>query len=524
MKKTVLQQAGYAMPMVLGLIIAMTIIFSAVAGLIVSNITLVSNNIKSQKALNIAEAGINYYLWHLSHNSADYRDGKTTPTTPDATLGYGPYVHDYIDDFTNVTGTYTLWIKPEATGSTIMKVRSIGKVNGTNFTRTVEATLGAPSFASYGILADVAIWFGNTESANGPVFSNQGIRMDGPSTSDVVSARSTYTPPSSLGGDGSSKPGVWCHSSVTTPVNCNTRSKVDWLFPTSSIDFNQLSGSLCTIKKLAFQADAATSALASLANACSQVPTTRTAAYLPQRSTTSFNVSRGYLIQLNSNGTYDLYNVNGENDRLTPYTSALTLQSVASGITVPSSGVIFAEDNVWVRTNTTFQGRVTVGAGRLASATNSADINIADDVLYSAKNGSDAIGLIAENNIYISPYAAPSTGSFTFEVDAALIAQSGSVKYPGTYKSSSSTCTRGWKNSDQVFNYYGSIATRQTWTWLWVMNNSCGDAVNSSGAYYSGFINNSTQYDYNLLYAPPPSFPITSTYNILSWREVLTHP
>lgn len=512
------------MPMVLGLIIAMTIIFSAVAGLVMSNITLVSNNIKSQKALNIAEAGINYYLWHLSHNATDFRDGKSTPATPDPTLGYGPYTHNYVDDFAKTTGTYTLWILPQGTGSTIMKVRSIGKIDGTTISRTVEATLGAPSFASYGLLADVALWFGNTESANGPVFSNQGIRMDGPSSTDVVSARTTYTPPSNLGGDGSSKPGVWCHPSVTAPINCSTRSKTDWLYPSSAIDFNQLSGSLCTLKKLAFQADASTSSLAGLSNACSQTPSSRTPAYLPQRSAT-FNTTRGYLIQLNTNATYNLYDVNGENDRLTPYTSALTLQSVATNIPIPSSGVIFAEDNVWVRTASTFSGRVTVGAGRLASATNSADITIADDILYSTKNGSDAIGLIAENNVYIAPYAPPASGAFTFEVDAALIAQSGSVTYPGRYKSNSSLCTRGWKNSDQIFNYYGSIATRQTWTWLWWLGgSSCGDAVNNSGNYISGFVNNATQYDYNLLYAPPPSFPITSTYNILSWREVLTHP
>jgi hypothetical protein len=64
------------------------------------------------------------------------------------------------------------------------------------------------------------------------------------------------------------------------------------------------------MKKVAFAADAATSALANLANACSQTPSTRTAAYLPRRAL-AFIIARGYLIQLNTNGTYYLYNVNG---------------------------------------------------------------------------------------------------------------------------------------------------------------------------------------------------------------------
>jgi hypothetical protein len=519
------RMAGFTLPLTLAVILAMSIVMAAVANLVYSNIVLVGNNIKSQKALNIAEAGVNYYLWHLSHNGTDYKDGQATPTTPDPELGYGPYVHNYIDDNAEITGTYTLWIKPQGTGSTLMTVRSIGQANGYNATRTVVAQIGAPSFASYGVVSDGALWFGNTESADGPVHSNVGVRMDGPSSSTVSSSNATYTPSSSVGGDGSSHPGVWCHTSVVSPVNCNTRSKIDWLYPVSSVDFNQVSTSLCSMKKAAFASDAATSGLANLANACSQVPTTRTAAYLPRRAS-SFTVSRGYLIQLNTNGTYDLYNVNGENDQLTPYTSALTLSVVASGIAVPSSGVIFAEDNVWIRTNPTFDGRVSIGAGRLASSSQEAYAVFADDVLYAAKDGSDAIGVVAENDVLIAPYAPPASGSFNFEIDAAVISQTGDVVYPSRYRTSSSRCTRGWSNANQTFTFYGSVAIRQTWTWLWLVGGSpCGDAVNVSGTgYISGLLNNTTSYDYNLLYAPPPSYPVTSTYNILSWREVLTHP
>jgi Tfp pilus assembly protein PilX len=252
MIRRIKETAGFVMPMVLAVIVAMTIIFAAVAQLVTSNISLVSNNIKSQKALNIAEAGINYYLWHLSHNATDFRDGKTTPASPDPQLGYGPYVHNYVDDNTDVTGTYTLWISPQGNGSSIMKVRSIGKVSGTNFTRTVEAQIGAPSFASYAVVSDNALWFGANEQANGPVHSNQGVRMDGQSTGEVSSARATYTPSVSVGGDGSSHPGVWCSPSVVTPINCNTRPKDTWIYPTTSIDYNQVSNSLCTMKKVAF--------------------------------------------------------------------------------------------------------------------------------------------------------------------------------------------------------------------------------------------------------------------------------
>lgn len=517
---------GFTLPTVLSFLIAIVIITSATVQIIDVTTSKVGNNIASQKSFNIAEAGVNYYLWHLSHNQGDYKDGKTTPATPDATLGYGPYAHTYIDDATTNQGTFTLWIKPQGNGSSVVTIRSIGQAKGTNITRTVDAQIGAPSFASYGVLSDTALWFGNTEKASGPVHSNQGIRMDGASNADVTSANATYTPPGSLGGDGASHPGVWCSAAVITPVNCNTRSKIDWRFPVPTIDFNQVTGNLCTMKKAAFAANAATAALATQTNACSQTPTTRTPSYLPQRSSSgTFSLTVGYLIQLNPNGTYDLFNVNSENDQQTPYTAALGLTSVATGIAVPSNGAIFAEDNVWVRTNPTFSGRLTIGAGRLATTQN-AEIVVADDVLYGTKNGSDAIGLVAENSVTIAPYAPPATGSFTFEVDAAMIATAGSVQYPSVYRTNNNKCTRGWVSPNQQFVFYGAVASRQSWTWTWLFGGgACGDAVFSSGnGYIGGVLNNDTQYDYNLLYAPPPSFPITSSYNILSWREFLTKP
>ena len=39
------------------------------------------------EALNVAEAGLNYYRWHLAHNPDDLQDG---------TGGAGPYEHIYI--------------------------------------------------------------------------------------------------------------------------------------------------------------------------------------------------------------------------------------------------------------------------------------------------------------------------------------------------------------------------------------------------------------------------------------------
>lgn len=511
-------QAGYILPAVLSLIIAVGFFAAALIMIIVNNFYVVGNNIRSQQAFNIAEAGVNYYLWHMAHNGTDYKDGQSTPTTPDATLGYGPYVHTYTDSNAVQTGTFTLWIKPQGGGSTIATVRSIGKIKGSNITRTVQAQIGAASFASYGLVSNEEFWFGNNEAANGPVFSNVGIRMDGANSDTVSAANATYVPDTRYGGNGASHAGVWCSTSVTSPVNCSTRDKSDWLYPKSSVDFNLVSNSLCTIKQTALNS--------TNSSVCSTTPTTRTTSYVPQYSTSgSYSVNQGYLIELNTNNTYNLYKVSAETDTAASYSAALTKTTVATGIAVPSSGVIFVEDNVWVRTNPTYHGRVTIASGRLASSTYSTNITIADNVLYSVKDGSDALGLVAENNVIIAPYAPPASGAFTFEVDAAMLAQLGYVSWQQYYEGTSN-CTKGWTASNQNFVSYGSIASKLNWTWNYSRGGSCGSAVRdtTSGSYYSGIMRTNTSYDYSLLYAPPPNYPVTGTYNILSWREVLTRP
>jgi len=515
-------------PALLAIIIAFGIMGSAALEITLTNFTIAKNTTSSQVAFNIAEAGINYYTWHLNHNATDYQDGTGGPATPNPTLGYGPYVHNYYDGSDVLKGTYTLWINPAGNGSTIVTVRSIGQAANSGIKSTVQSQIGSPSFASYAVVSDTALWFGNDETADGPVDSNQGVRMDGPNTSTVSSANSTYVPSSQLGGNGSSsEPGVWCSNLVTSPVNCNTRSKADWVYPVPQVNFNGVSTALCTIKKEAFAAYSTTSALASESNACNLTPSTQTAAYLPQRSTT-YNQSRGYLIQLNPDGTYNLYDVNAENDELSPYTSALTLVSIGSEITPSSTGVLFAEDNVWVLSNPDFHGRLTIAAGRLTAGSSSsyANIVIAGPLVYSTKDGADAIGLIAQNSVIVAPYAPPASGAFTYEIDGALLAENGEVWYPGTYRVNTGRCTRGWTNANQTFYFYGSVASRQTWTWNWLDGGSqCGDASDDpSNGYISGIENTDTSYDYNLEYAPPPSYPLTSGYNILSWREVLTQP
>ncbi len=501
------REKGSLLPGLIVFIVTFAILASAVGMMIVTLLQSTLRTHESEMALNIAEAGANYYLWHMNHNNADVKDGNSTPATQQA-LGYGPYTHDYYDSHGDKQGKFTLWVKPGALGATTVTVRSIGIVKGvkSDITRSVEVTIGAPSFSTYAVAGNTALWFGNTESTSGPIHSNVGIKMDGANTDQITSAQSTYLVPSWSGtGANTTKAGVWCDSAITTPVSCATRLKTSWAYPVPAVDFNKLGADLCQMKKIATANQAS--------NACNLMPA-RTAGYIPPTSTTSYSSTMGYLITLNSDNTYNLEKVTNEKDTNTTYATALTRTVVANNIAVPATGVIFVEDNVWVRSNTGgYDGRVTIASARLA-APGDTDIIIAGNLLYTEKySGKDTIGLVTEDSVEVAPYVGSNV-----EVDAALIAKSGSVGIRRTYKGTS-TYVKGYALSTQGLVYFGSLASNLEWTWSVQL---CGTVMNAGC--WAGYRYTSTNYDENLRYLPPPSFPVTSTYDILSWREVVANP
>ncbi len=87
-----------------------------------------------EQAMQIAEAGIDYYRWHLAHDSDDYKDGNATTTN-------GPFLHNFEDKDGNVIGQYALTITPPLTGSTLIKIKSKFMGSGFSCCSRVSVTL-----------------------------------------------------------------------------------------------------------------------------------------------------------------------------------------------------------------------------------------------------------------------------------------------------------------------------------------------------------------------------------------------
>src|ERR1035437_6712259 len=109
---------GEVIVLLLTIVCVFSLVMFPIIDLAVVESKAIRNSTYREQALQIAEAGINYYQWHLAHFSNDYKDGTQTN---------GPYVHNYLDYNTEtVIGQYSLEITPPLIGSTIVKITSTG--------------------------------------------------------------------------------------------------------------------------------------------------------------------------------------------------------------------------------------------------------------------------------------------------------------------------------------------------------------------------------------------------------------
>ncbi len=456
----------------LQLLVFSTVALSAVIGFVVWSSSLLNSSVRDFRkllAFNIAEAGIEYYRWHLAHAPLDYQDGTGAP---------GPYEHDYYDKSGNLIGTFTLDITPPLVGSRVVKIRSTGKLlTDSSVEKIIEVRLGIPSLAKYAVAMNDNVRFGAGTEVFGPIHSNKGIRFDGLAHNVITSVLSAYNDPDHSGAD---EYAVHTHVSPTDPLPTST-------LPARTDVF--MSGRQMGVPPVDF---------VGITQTLSQMSTDAQSSGFYRASSTAY----GYEVVFKTNDTFDLYKVTSltaapkycTNSQNQSGWGTWTISATTSlgNYPFPTNGIIFLEDHVWVRGQID-GARLVVGA-RNVLGTGSITIN--NNLLYTNYDGSDVIGLIAEYNINTG------LGSADVErIDAALIAQSGRA---GRYYYGSNCGTGYIRNT---LTLYGMIASSLRYGFAY-----------TNGTGYQ--IRNIT-YDANLLFGPPPSFPLTGDqYVQISWDEV----
>ncbi len=439
-----------------------------------------------EQAIQTAEAGIDYYRWHLAHSPTDYQDGTGVA---------GPYVHDLEDKDGNVVGQFSLDITAPALGSTLVSIESTGTSTGSNTGRKILSRVAKPSIAKYAFAGHDAMRFGEGTEVFGPIHANGGIRFDGLAHNVVTSAATTYDD-----ADHSGNNEIGVHTHVNAPpssgVNDTYRSaeanpnsipsrtdvfEAGRLISQPSIDFAGFTTDLATLK--------------SNAQASGFYRDVSGSGYV------------GYHIVLKTNDTFDLYKISswasrGHCDGSGSESSSWSInnQTLQGNYAFPSNGIIFIEDHVVV--NGQINGaRLTIVAADLPVPSDPAtfkNIIINNDILYTNYDGSDAIGLIGQKGVMVGLVSEDD-----LRIDGALIAQNDKVGR-FYYISDGQSCAY---DDRSIVTLYGMIASHDRY----------GFAYTNGTGYTTRNIN----YDANLLYAPPPDFPITSDqYEIISWQEV----
>lgn len=448
--------------------------------LAVSFLQLSTRSINRNVAFSIAEAGIEYYRWHLAHAPTDYQDGTGQP---------GPYVHEYYARDGRHLGAFELEITP-VTNTSMVRIRSTGSVLGDSSTeKTIEVLLGKPSLAKYAVAANSAMRFGEGTEIFGEVFSNGGIRFDGYAHNTVGSAQATYDDPDH---SGAVEYGVHTHLGTTDPLpNAALPARADVFgggrqFPLPAVDFTAFTQDLSTLK---------------------------TQAQAPGGLYVAHSGSAGYELIINSNGTYDLYRVTSLRSAPSGCTNSQSQSGwgtwsvnnrtqLTNDGALPTSGIIFIEDHVWV--SGTVNGRhLTIASGRFpVNSATYTSITVNADLRYSTYDGSAAVALIAQNNVNVGLFSEDD-----LRIDAALVAQNGRTgRYyyegPG---GGSNRCSPNHQRD--VLTSYGALIT----------NGRYGFAYTDG----TGYTTRNLTYDANLLYSPPPGFPLASDqYELLSWEEI----
>lgn len=474
-------------------------ILMTVSVLIVFSVSLVSwsltvrkqtvRDVRKSQSLQIAEAGINYYKWHLAHNDSDYRDGNNwcCDEDPMKTLSEcgnlcGPYEHQYKDYDNVIVGQFSLLIIPPETGSTVVSVESIGHAYGIDSLRKkVTSLVGKRSLAEFSFLTDSPIWIGDSESTSGPLHSNGGVRFDGTCNAEVTSAVLTYNCSGTGHGCSGTKDGIW---GVGGP---NTY----WRYPVSAVDFDLFSVSLANIKENAAESD----------GTCSGDSGTGRGICFDDS-----NVN-GYLIKFLSDATIDIYKVdslkskvwyyNFEKEMWVEEAEEIDSTTLLGNYDMPDNGLIFIEDDVWVEG--VINGKVTLASARFPENVNQyTKIRINDNINYISRDGNHNLGLMSQGDILVPRYI-PRYEPYNLTIDAMLLSQKGHV-YHRYYDD------RIIKNSIEV---YGGVVTNLFWTWSYTDGSNTVD----------GYINTSTIYNNNLTFSPPPSFPTSENFEVLSWVE-----
>ena len=466
----------------------------------------------SSEALNIAEAGADYFRWKLPDSINDITDADVqdqqdwcnnaeTEEVCGSLEWCGPYAHQYFSSNGEQAGEFTLCVKSNKICNKILgiQIKSIGSAAAfPDIKRGVQVKLASTSIAEYAYLLNDYVWVGEDRQIFGKYKSNQGIKMDGTNNSLVESAveGGSWLCDKSYGCSPSDCP-EYCEqetSACRCPGVAGAGGPKDLWHPSelgdenlpSTFPFSGITAELNAIKSLAKSQGI----------------------YYPP-SVNNDPAGKGYHLILNANGTFDIKIITGLNridcysmengwnevcdEEITSYSSSW---QESGTLLPPDCGLIFIEDNLWIEG--TLRGKATIAAAGISDT--SVIINGNIEYATDPPDGSDSLAVITKKNILIPLYS-PNE----MKICGVFVAQNGHFGrhhyHSGWHKP--------WHKRDKLF-IYGSI----------VSNGRVGTKWFSGGHWVSGYNERRNFFDSRLAKDPPPLLPsVSPALEFISWEE-----
>lgn len=446
---------GSVLAYVLVIMTASMILLVSVIQLVISRIEYANYRENREQALQIAEAGVYFYRWYLAHEV----EGKTSQQIQDfwdgSPLGVGaPFERDVTDVDGAVRGSYSVSVTPPESYSTIVIVESTGiSAEDPDVERTVRVRFRRPSWSEFAIMGNNYMRFGDGTTVTGPLHVNGGVHFDGVAMNTVSSYVSTYYDSDYDVDDW--KSGVWTawsgeyNSSMGSDVFLGGKE-----FPTDEQSFGNVATAMSVMEGAA------------------------------DGSGTHFSDSgAGRHIILRDDGTFRIRRVGSyysHSKNIHWYWGSWQTHDI------PENGVIFVDDNIWLE-GTINGERLTIVAADLDGGA-SPSVFIGNDIRYTNYDGTDILGIIAEDGIEIIR-----DSEDDLRIDGALLAKDGRVgrSHYGLHK--------------DTITVFGSIASYARYGFAYTDG--------------TGYNIRNLQYDNNLLYYPPPYFPTGDKYAIDLWEE-----
>lgn len=481
MLKHIPQCGGYLLALVLVFGAVFFTMLTAFMGYVITQGDTQHIKYHRERALDIAEAGLNYYKWFLSHYPDDTTNGTGTE---------GPYVISYEDPESGVIGEYSLAIASSTACGDVYAIDIYSTGHTTeepDVERTVYGRYARPTVSEYAYIINSNVWAGSDRTIIGPYHSNGIIRMDGTNNSTVTSGQENWVCDGSLPCDPQNT------GDTLDAVYGDGPGSDLWSFPSTPINFTGLTVDLSEMQDKAQNGGGV---------------------YIPPSN------RFGYRIEFKSNRTIDVYRITRA-DTYWGYSSengwqqernVINSNNFVATYTIPEAcPVIFVEDNIWI--DGVVSGKATIAAADVDSAGVAPTIVLHDNITYANENS--GLLAVAEEDVLIG-LAVPNT----MTINGIFIAQNGMF---GRHHYCQSDCSstggnQGLPGTLDEYVYRSTLTVNGTI----VSNGRVGTKWTSGGGtYLSGFNTRNNSYDRDLVADPPPLTPETSdTYEFIEWREM----